>query len=127
MDDEDMVREIAREMLKYLGFEVDTACDGEEALAIYRERLETPSPVDLVIMDLTIPGGMGGKEAIARLLEMDPAVLAIAASGYSNDPVMADYRRHGFRQVIPKPYTLEELIAIVAEVILEGKGDSACR
>ena len=117
MDDEDMVREIARDMLLYLGFEVDTANDGEQALAIYRERLATETPVDLVIMDLTIPGGMGGKEAILKLREIDPGVRAIVSSGYSNDPVMADYQNYGFAGVVNKPFQLNELLQAVTQVL----------
>jgi len=72
---------------------------------------------DVIIMDLTIPGGMGGKEAIGKLLEVDPWVKAIVSSGYSNDPIMSEYRKYGFRGVATKPYKIEELSKILHEVI----------
>jgi DNA-binding NarL/FixJ family response regulator len=76
-------------------------------------------PFDVVIMDLTIPGGMGGKEAIKKLLEIDPKVKAIVSSGYSTDPVMADFRSYGFSGVAVKPYNIEELSEILDKVIKE--------
>jgi PAS domain S-box-containing protein len=117
MDDEELVRTVTRSMLEFNGYEVELTSDGDEAIAKYQSGMQAGKPFDLVLMDLTIPGGMGGKEAIARLLVIDPKVRAIVASGYSNDPVMANYRSHGFRKVIPKPYTLKELIATVSEVL----------
>ncbi len=120
MDDEDMVRKVTKFMLEHHGYEVILVCDGAEVIEQYRRAMLDGRPFDVVLMDLTIPGGMGGKEAIAKLLELDPEVRAIVASGYSNDPVMADYRSHGFRMVIPKPYTIEELISTVAEVFGEA-------
>jgi len=71
-------------------------------------------------MDLTIPGGMGGKEAISRLLEIDPMVKAIVSSGYSNDPIMAEFRKYGFRDVIKKPYRIREISEVIHRV-LAGK------
>jgi CheY-like chemotaxis protein len=78
---------------------------------------EAGAPFDAVIMDLTVPGGMGGREAMERLLEIDPTVTAIVSSGYSNDPVMANYREYGFQAVLTKPYQLHDLEQVVRRVV----------
>ncbi len=122
MDDEQMVRDIARDMLRYLGHDVETAADGREALEIYAGCKLSETPVDIVIMDLTIPGGMGGRETIDRLREIDPDVRAIVSSGYSNDPVMAEYEKHGFVAMINKPFQLRELADTVREVLSRNQG-----
>jgi signal transduction histidine kinase/CheY-like chemotaxis protein len=110
MDDEEVIRHVAGEMLKYIGYEVELAKDGSEALDIYTKALLAANPFDAVIMDLTIPGGMGGKETIKKLLEIDPNVRAIVSSGYSNDPVLSNFKDYGFVGVIKKPYRFDELI-----------------
>ncbi len=120
MDDEDCILEVDKEILQGLGYSVDTAHDGQEALEKYRRSMDMDKKFDVVIMDLTIPGGMGGQEAIAKLLEMDPEARAIVSSGYSNDPVIARYTEHGFKGVVPKPFKIEEMAICVADV-LEGK------
>ncbi len=109
MDDEEMIRELAGEMLAHLGYEYDVASDGADAISRYRAAMAAGAPFDAVIMDLTIPGGMGGKEAIGTLLALDPATKAIVSSGYADDPVMADSAHYGFRGVMAKPYTVTEL------------------
>jgi CheY-like chemotaxis protein len=109
MDDEAAVRDVLGVMLKKSGYEVEFACSGEEAIEMYRKALAGSNPFDAVIMDLTIPGGMGGKEAIRILREMDPLVRSIVSSGYSNDPVMANFSEYGFSGVISKPYRMTEL------------------
>lgn len=117
MDDEQAVREVAGEILTFLGYQVGYAEEGAEAIARYQEASASGEPFDLVIMDLTIPGKMGGKEAIQRLLEIDPHVKVVVSSGYSNDPIMADYPKYGFRGVIAKPYQIEALSRTVHKVI----------
>jgi len=109
MDDEAMIREVAGEMLNLIGYDVEFARDGEEALKLYQAALADKKPFDVAIVDLTVPGGMGGKETIKKLLEIDPAVKAIVSSGYSNDPIMADFRQFGFSGVVVKPYRIAEL------------------
>lgn len=109
MDDEEIVKEVTGEILVEMGYEVDFADEGCEAIQQYKCAKESNNPYAAVIMDLTIPGGMGGEEAIQQLREYDPAVKAIVSSGYSNDPIMSDYQTYGFCGVICKPYTYEEL------------------
>lgn len=111
MDDEPYIREVASELLETLCYEAVVAESGEEALILYREALKTNNLFFAVILDLVIPSGMGGKECIRKLLELDPNVNAIVSSGYSNDPVMANYKDYGFKGVLPKPYQLDDLEA----------------
>ena len=117
MDDEEMIREAAEELLSMAGYEVSCAADGDKAISAYREALAQGRPFDVVIMDLTIPGGTGGKEAIKELKAIDPGVRAIVSSGYSNDPIMADFGKYGFSGVVAKPYKLSELSMAVRSVI----------
>ncbi len=117
MDDDEVVRQVGTEMLNLLGYEVVESRDGEEALEKYRQALQSDTPFDAVILDLTVPGRMGGKETIAGLREMDPEVKAIVSSGYSHDPIMADFRNYGFSGVIPKPYSFEKLGSTVQSLL----------
>jgi PAS domain S-box-containing protein len=117
MDDEEMLRNMVTQMLSRFGCEVISVADGAEALQIYRASQKTDAPIDLVIMDLTIPGGMGGQEAIKELLLIDPKVRAIVASGYSNDPVMANYADYGFCAAIVKPFQLNDLMQAVDQAL----------
>jgi PAS domain S-box-containing protein len=120
MDDEESVRQTTGDALARLGYTVDFAEDGARAVEQYREALRSGRPFDLVIMDLTIPGGMGGLEAIGKLRELDPQVKALVSSGYSNDPVMAEFRNYGFAGVVTKPYRIKELSETVYG-LLSGK------
>jgi PAS domain S-box-containing protein len=117
MDDEAVIRDVVGEMLTSLGYEVDFAIEGDEAIGMYRKAKESGEPFGAVIMDLTIPGGMGGKEAVKKLLEIDPGVKVIVSSGYYNDPIMANFRNYGFSGVINKPYTITDLGAMLHQVI----------
>ncbi len=110
MDDEPMIRNTAFEMLSHSGYEAITAGDGEEALELYDKAMKSGTPFDAVILDITVVGGMGGEETMKRLLEMDPGVLALVSSGYASDPLMAEYRRYGFKAAVPKPYYMETLL-----------------
>ena len=117
MDDEDIIRELAGEFLGNLGYEVEFAKDGTEALEVYSRSKNNGKPVDVVIMDLVIPGGMGGKECIKKLLEIDPKARVIVSSGYSSDPVMSNFKKYGFCDVIAKPYKITELNGVVQKVL----------
>ncbi len=117
MDDQEMVRDIAGEMLKKLGYKVCFAKDGREAIKKFEEARAGGEAFDAVIMDLTVPGGMGGKEAVRELLRIDPNVKAIVSSGYSNDPITANYRGYGFVEVLAKPYKMNDLGSIVEKVL----------
>ncbi len=116
MDDEEAIRNLATRILTRNGCGITAVSTGEEALAAYDSARSSDHPFDVVILDLTIRGGMGGKDTIHRLREMDPSVKAIVSSGYSNDPVLSNYRQHGFRSIVPKPYQAETLIRAVTEL-----------
>jgi PAS domain S-box-containing protein len=122
LDDETDMRLTTGSMLERLGYTVAYAGDGEEAVEMYRTARENGAPFDAVIMDLMIPGGMGGKEAVRRLLEIDGNVRAVVSSGYSQDPVIADFRAYGFCDMVVKPYRIRDLSEVMARVI--GKGCS---
>jgi nitrogen-specific signal transduction histidine kinase/CheY-like chemotaxis protein len=119
MDDEEPILRMAGKLMGRMGFEFEAAADGREAIERYRAAKEAGRPFDLVVMDLTIPGGMGGKEAISILRQYDPGVKAIVSSGYSSDLAMADYREHGFRGMVAKPYDINELASVIRSVIKE--------
>jgi CheY-like chemotaxis protein len=120
MDDEEAIRLVAQALLSRLGYAVTLAPNGEEAVRLYAEARTRGEPFHLVIMDLTVPGGMGGKDAMVELLALDPDVRAIVSSGYSSDPVMANHRAHGFRGMVPKPYKLSDLAKAVRAVLEEN-------
>ncbi|HLE41617.1 MAG TPA: ATP-binding protein [Nitrospirota bacterium] len=117
MDDEAIVRDVTGQILKHLGYDAEFAGDGSEAIELYRKAKESGKPFDLVIMDLTVPGGMGGKEAILRLIEIDPDVRAIVSSGYSDNLVMSDFRQYGFKGVVAKPYKIQQLALALHNVL----------
>jgi PAS domain S-box-containing protein len=117
MDDEELTREVAGKMLTRAGYEVVLTKNGEEALNRYTEAQKSQKPFSLVMLDLTIPGGMGGKEVMARLLAVNRSVKGIVSSGYSNDPVMANYQAFGFAGVLPKPYEMQELYSVVRSAL----------
>jgi len=117
MDDDRLVGQVAVKMLTHLGYHAEVAVDGSETINLYKKSLEMNRPYDVVIMDLTIHGGMGGAEAIKKLLIVDPQVKAIVTSGYSSDPIMANFQQYGFRGFIMKPYILMELKKTLAQVL----------
>ena len=117
MDDEEMLLKLAQSQLAMLGHEPILVTDGEQALNRYQDLQDRGTPVDLVIMDLTIPGGMGGRETAKKLLALDPAAKIVVASGYSNDPVMAAFEKYGFKAAIAKPFDLARLSSTIASVL----------
>jgi len=117
MDDEEMIRSMLEQMLVRSGFSVETASDGSHAIEMYRNALDKGDPFDVVIMDLTIPGGIGGREAIRDILKIDPEARVIVSSGYTNDPVMSNYSDYGFHGIAVKPYTIDKLIEVLYRVM----------
>lgn len=117
MDDKASVRKVITEMLAQLGCEASFASDEKEVIQLYREAIEQGEPYNAVIFDLTIPGGAGGRQAIAEIMKIDPQVKAIVSSGYHNDGIMTDYKKYGFKAVLPKPYNLEELSRIISNTV----------
>ena len=115
MDDEDLVRDMSQAMLKSMGHEVVLARDGDEALSLYEKALQSGPPIDVIIMDLTIPGGMGGKEAVRELLSLNPSAKVIVSSGYSTDPIMSAYQEYGFCGTLVKPYQRKDMARAVSD------------
>ena len=117
MDDEASLRKIVGKMLAMLGYEAEFAKNGAEAVRMVKDAKEAEKPYDAVILDLTIPGGMGGKEAIDKLLEIDPEIKAIVSSGYSDDPVLANFQEYGFKGMMLKPFASQSLSKVLHEVL----------
>ena len=117
MDDDESVREVCADIISLLGYDTDCTCDGEELINFYKEAMANNIRIDAVILDLTVPGGMGGKEAVQKLKEIDSNVVAIVSSGYSNDPVMSAYKDFGFSAILAKPYKVEEMEEVLASLI----------
>ncbi|HHJ35757.1 MAG TPA: response regulator [Gammaproteobacteria bacterium] len=118
MDDQEMLHEVAEAMLDELGYQTVHADDGVEAIEIYKEALGSDEAIDIIIMDLTIPGGMGGKEAVQKVLSIDETAKVVVCSGYSNDSVMAKFSDYGFKGALGKPYNLGELDRLLSQVLV---------
>jgi PAS domain S-box-containing protein len=119
LEDEPLIRQLIVLNLQNAGCEVTPTSDGSETVARYQDALQRGQPYDLLVMDLSIPGGMGGAAAMERIRQIDPGVRAIVSSGYSDDPVMSRYLDYGFRAVLPKPYQPQELRELVEELLLD--------
>ena len=116
MDDEETIRVLASDLLQYLGYTVVTCANGEEAVRLYKEAREAGQPFFAAVMDLTIPAGMGGKEAARQILAYDPVARLIVSSGYSNDPVMSQHTEYGFCAAVVKPYRCTELQQVLEKI-----------
>jgi two-component system cell cycle sensor histidine kinase/response regulator CckA len=121
MDDEEIVRNAVGRMLEHIGYEVTLASKGAECIDLYKNSKDAGKPFNAVILDLTIPGELGGKETIKQLLELDPKVKAIVSSGYSNDPVMSEYEKYGFRGMMAKPFKLTEVSHLLHDLLTKGQ------
>lgn len=117
MDDDDSIRALLSAILNGAGYSVVLAADGAEAIEKYGKAKAAGTPFDAVIMDMTIPGGMGGREAIGELLRIDPLIKAIVSSGYANDPMMAEFQSYGFKGVVTKPYSVREMVNTLQKVL----------
>lgn len=117
MDDESRLRKLLCHMLEQIGCRADAAADGAEAIALYKQAMAGKDPYDVVLLDLTVRSGMGGKAAMAELMKIDPGVRAIISSGYLQDPILADYRSFGFSASLAKPYQVEELRSVLLELL----------
>jgi CheY-like chemotaxis protein len=120
MDDEEMIRSMLNEMLGELGFAVETAVEGQQAIDMYQQAMDTGKSFAIVILDLTIPGGMGGQEAAKGILQIDPEVKMIVSSGYADDPIIVNYTDHGFKGVATKPYSMNKLSGVLDQVMEKG-------
>ena len=117
MDDEELIREVATDILDYLGYCAVACHDGKAAIELYREAMTAGEPFAAVLMDLTIPGGMGGQETMQRLLELDPDVIGIVSSGYCNDPILSNYGHYGFSGIVEKPYSPDALGNVLHDLL----------
>ena len=117
MDDDSMIRSIFKQMLERFGHEVLLVENGHDAIELYNEYYKSNRSIDIIIMDLTIPGGMGGKDAVQEILRINPEAKVVVSSGYSNDPVIAHYKEHGFKAFIVKPFQFAELNKLINEVL----------
>ncbi|MGE0711708.1 MAG: response regulator [Planctomycetota bacterium] len=116
LDDDPRVRGAVERILRGLGYEPVAVADGAEAVTAYEAARQAGDPFAVVILDLTVAGGLGGLDTLQELRRLDPEVCAVVSSGYSSDPVMADYAAHGFRDALPKPYALERLAEVLREL-----------
>ena len=116
MDDQESILKMMGRMLNSMGYETSFATDGSQAIELYYDAYQSESPFDLVILDLTVPGGMGGLKTIIELLKIDIKVKAMVSSGYSNDPTMSNYEDYGFCGVVPKPYTKAQLAEVLNKI-----------
>ena len=117
MDDQPNIRKMVKQMLRHLGYEIEVAEDGARAVELYTEAQKAGEPFEAVVLDLTVPGGMGGEEAMRRFQTIDPEVKAIVSSGYANDPIISSYHQYGFSGVVSKPFDINELSKILHKVV----------
>jgi CheY-like chemotaxis protein len=121
MDDEESILDVTSEILRVFGYEVGVATSGEMALKMYQEAMDEGNRYDIVIMDLTVPMGMGGGEAIMELLKIDPQAKAIVSTGLVDEPLVKNFRSYGFVGILPKPYRMQDLEKVVRAALSEPK------
>ena len=117
MDDEQIILDVTHEVLKFLNYDVMSAKDGLTAIDLYKKEKAAGAPFDIVILDLSVPNGLGGKETIEQLRNFDPAVKAVVSSGYTNDPVVQDFSHYGFSERLTKPYNIHEMKNLLEKLI----------
>ena len=117
MDDEQVILDVTNEVLRFLGYEVMFARDGVAAIDLYNQERARGSPFDLVILDLSVPDGMGGKEAFEKLHSLDPNAKIVISSGFTNDPMLTDFASFGLNGVLAKPYRITEIKALLEKMI----------
>ena len=122
MDDEQSICRMVEDALTQFGYEVSVAEDGQAAINLFSEALTNGKGFDAVLLDLTIPGGIGGKEAIQDLRKLDPHVKAIVTSGYSDDPIMSDFQAYGFQAILVKPYKIVDLAKTLESLCAQSHG-----
>jgi DNA-binding NtrC family response regulator len=120
MDDEMMIRDLCTRMLEKMGYETDVADNGETALRKFAEGLSTGKRLDAAILDLTVKGGLGGREIVNRMTGLDPRIKVIASSGFADDPAMGDPAAFGFAGVLAKPYTWETLKNLLDDLLIKN-------
>jgi len=108
-----MIRDLRHRILSRLDYEPGLAADGNEAIEMYQEALKSDRPYEIVILDLTVKGGLGGKDAAQKILKLNPQAKLIVSSGYSDDPVMTKFRDYGFIAALPKPYKIEDMFDVL--------------
>ena len=117
MDDERVVLDLLSRMFEHLGYEVTTCTDGSQAIAAFAKAKSHSEPFDIVMMDLVIPNGVGGQDAVHTIKKIDPNARVVASSGHLEHPVMLDHAKFGFSGVLEKPYKLEKLQQVIEAVI----------
>ncbi len=117
MDDEQVILDVTNEVLKFLGYDVVSAREGAAAIRLFEQEQNKGSPFDLIILDLSVPEGMGGKEAFEKLHALHPQVKVVISSGYTNDPMLTDYAKFGLSGVLAKPYRITEVKTLLEKMI----------
>ncbi len=127
MDDERGLREVMRRIVPMLGHHIDMACTGDEMIALFKQAENEGTPYDILLLDLSMPGGKGGRELIPQIRSMRPQIFAVAVSGYSQDPVIANPEEFGFDASMAKPFTVESMEAVFAraEKVIDRQADRA--
>ncbi len=123
MDDDEVLRKLTSKKLLRMGFEIETAEEGDKAVTMYQAAMDTGKPYDVVILDLVIQDGLDGKGTIAKLLKIDPGVRAIVSSGFVSDPAMSTFWESGFIEILPKPYKTNELEQVIKTVLKKQPPD----